>query len=103
MAALSVITLPSGNTSVGICWSGLTRRNSSCAESGSHVDALEAVRGELIQDGANDLSLPPLDVISLIGVPLILLAVVLEEVHSFRQRRAGGRTRRRGPRFRMVG
>jgi Right handed beta helix region len=69
----------------------------------SEVHALESVRGEVDLAGINDLSLPPLNVISLIGVPLILLAVVLEEVHSFRQRRAGGQTRRRGPTLRMAG
>ncbi|GAA5143158.1 right-handed parallel beta-helix repeat-containing protein [Pseudonocardia adelaidensis] len=69
----------------------------------SEVHALESVRGEVVFAGINDLSLPPLNVISVIGVPLILLAVVLEEVHSFRQRRAGGQTRRRGPTLRIAG
>ena len=39
MAALSVSTAPSGATSVGTCCSGLTARNWSRAESGSHVAA----------------------------------------------------------------
>jgi hypothetical protein len=63
----------------------------------SQVHALESVRGEVDLAGVNDLSLPPLSVISLIGIPLILLAVVMEEVHTFRQRRIGGRSRRRAP------
>ncbi|MHA6623448.1 right-handed parallel beta-helix repeat-containing protein [Pseudonocardia sp. DLS-67] len=69
----------------------------------SEVHALESVRGEVDLAGINDLSLPPLNVISVIGLPLILLAVVLEEVHSFRQRRSGGQSRRRGPTLRMAG
>jgi hypothetical protein len=56
---------------------------------GSRVHALEAVRGELSQQGANDLSLPPLNLLGAIGIPLILLAIVLEGVHTVRQRRAG--------------
>jgi hypothetical protein len=64
----------------------------------SQVHALQSVRGEVDLAGINDLSLPPLNVIGLIGIPLILLAVVLEEVHSFRQRRlARGRARPRSP------
>lgn len=53
---------------------------------------------------SNDLSLPPLNVIGLIGIPLILLAVVLEEIHSARQRRfARGRARRQTNMLRMAG
>jgi hypothetical protein len=65
----------------------------------SQVHALESVRGEIEQQGVNDLSLPPLNLLSAIGVPLILLAVVLEELHSARQRRLGhaGARRRRPP------
>ena len=43
------------------------------------------VRGEVDYAGINDLSLPPLSVIGLIGIPLILLAVILEEIHTVRQ------------------
>jgi hypothetical protein len=64
---------------------------------GSSVHALEALRGDIAQQGENDLSLPPLNVLSAIGVPLILLAVVLEQVHVSRQRRAGIRGRRLPP------
>jgi hypothetical protein len=64
----------------------------------SQVHALESVRGEVDYAGINDLSLPPLSVIGLIGIPLILLAVILEEVHTVRQRRLGrGRARRPAP------
>jgi hypothetical protein len=64
----------------------------------SQVHALESVRGAVDYAGTNDLSLPPLNVISVIGLPLILLAVVLEEIHSFRQRRSGrGEGRPRAP------
>jgi hypothetical protein len=63
----------------------------------SNVHALESVRGVITQQGSNDLSLPPLNLLGAIGVPLILLAVVLEELHTQRQRRLGRVTRRRRP------
>jgi Right handed beta helix region len=63
----------------------------------SNVHALESVRGVINQQGTNDLSLPPLNLLGAVGIPLILLAVVLEELHTFRQRRLGGTTRRRRP------
>jgi hypothetical protein len=56
----------------------------------SRIHALQAVRGELHQQGPNDLSLPPLNLLAAIGIPLILLAILLEEVHTVRQRRFGG-------------
>ena len=46
------------------------------------------------QQGANDLSLPPLNLLGAIGVPLILLAFVLEQVAALRQRIGGGHRRR---------
>ncbi|QYN37202.1 right-handed parallel beta-helix repeat-containing protein [Pseudonocardia sp. DSM 110487] len=64
---------------------------------GSSVHALEALRGPIQQHGTNDLSLPPLNLLSAIGLPLILLAIVLEQVHTTRQRRAGVRRRRLPP------
>lgn len=62
----------------------------------SRVGALEAVRGNVSQRGVNELSLPPLNVLGAIGIPLVLLAIGLEQVHVVRQRRfdAGGRRRR---------
>jgi len=53
----------------------------------SRVRALEAVRGELTESGTNELSLPPLNLLGAIGIPLVLLALVLELVHITRQRR----------------
>jgi hypothetical protein len=64
---------------------------------GSHVHALEAVRGQLTQHGDNDLSLPPLNLLGAIGIPLILLAFVLELAHTAREHRAGRSTRRQSP------
>jgi hypothetical protein len=64
---------------------------------GSSVHALEALRGQIRQHGMNDLSLPPLNLLSAIGLPLILLAVVLEQVHTAQLRRAGVRRRRQRP------
>ena len=50
----------------------------------SRVDALEALRGNVQQTGANHLSLPPLNLLGAIGVPLILLALILEQVQAVR-------------------
>ncbi|HEX5812473.1 MAG TPA: right-handed parallel beta-helix repeat-containing protein, partial [Pseudonocardia sp.] len=60
----------------------------------SRVRALEAVRGELTESGTNELSLPPLNLLGAIGIPLVLLALVLELVHIARQHRG-----ERGPRW----
>jgi hypothetical protein len=59
------------------------------AVSGSTVHALESVRGTVTERGANDLSLPPLNLLGAIGIPLVLLAVVLQQVHLVRRRRSG--------------
>jgi len=64
----------------------------------SRVHALEAVRGNLgPQAAGNDLSLPAINLLGAIGVPLIILAVVLEGMHSIRQRRFGGTSRHLPP------
>ncbi len=63
----------------------------------SSVHALEAVRGVFVAEGTNNISLPPLNLLAAMGVPLILLAIVLEQVHSFRQRRVGGNRRHLPP------
>jgi hypothetical protein len=62
--------------------------------SGSRVHALESVRGTVLQQGPNDLSLPPLSVLGAIGVPLVLLAVLLETAAALRQRRRARRRNR---------
>ena len=57
----------------------------------SRVHALQAVRGTLTPaDTGNDLSLPSLNLLGAIGVPLVILALILEALHSMRQRRYGG-------------
>jgi hypothetical protein len=64
----------------------------------SRVHALEAVRGVLgEQANGNDLSLPAINLLGAIGVPLIILALVLEGMHSLRQRRYGGANRHLPP------
>lgn len=63
--------------------------------SDSRVHALESIRGTALQAGPNDLSLPALSVLGAIGVPLILLAVLLEAFAVLRQRRSA--RRRAGP------
>jgi hypothetical protein len=67
------------------------------ALTGSRVTALEAVRGHLTQQSDNDLSLPPLNLLAAIGIPFIVLALVLELVHTVRRRRSGEGTRRWSP------
>jgi hypothetical protein len=63
----------------------------------SRIDALESVRGEVLQRGENTLSLPPLNLLGAIGIPLILLALVLEQVQSRRLRSYGGYGRNVAP------
>lgn len=63
----------------------------------SRIRAVEALRGQIAQQGTNELSLPALNLLSAIGVPLILLAIVLEQVHARLYRRAGSTTGRRLP------
>jgi Right handed beta helix region len=60
------------------------------------VHALEAVRGTVSLLGVDDLSLPPLNLLGAIGLPLVALAVLLETFHLLRQRRFGP-TRRMQP------
>ena len=48
-------------------------------------------------EGTNDLSLPPLNLLGAIGIPLVLLAVALQVVAALRGRRFGGDTRRTPP------
>lgn len=55
--------------------------------SGSRVHALESIRGTTAQQGTNDLSLPALSLLGAIGVPLVLLAFLLEGVAVLRHRR----------------
>ena len=63
----------------------------------SRVHALEAVRGTVTAEGANDLSLPPLNLLGAIGIPLVALAVALQAVAALRGRRFGGDKRRKPP------
>ena len=51
----------------------------------SRVHAIESLRGDVTLVGVNDVSLPPLNLIAAIGLPLIGIAVLLELVHSLRQ------------------
>ena len=53
------------------------------------MHALEAVRGQVTLLANNDLSLPPLNLLGAIGLPLIVLAVMLEVAHLLRSRRIG--------------
>jgi hypothetical protein len=72
----------------------------------SRVHALEAVRGTLAngdKDAGNDLSLPPLNLLGAIGIPLIVLALVLEAMHATRQRRFGGGRRHQPPALPAMG
>jgi hypothetical protein len=71
--------------------------NSPIVVADSRVRAMEAVRGEFTEEGTNELSLPPLNLLGAIGMPLILLALVLELVHLARQRRTVERRQRWTP------
>ena len=73
---------------------GIDAAGNPFAVSGSTVHALESVRGTLTETGTNDLSLPPLNLLGAIGIPLVLLALVLQLIHVLRQRRTGERSRR---------
>jgi Right handed beta helix region len=64
---------------------------------GSHVHALQAVRGTLTEQGSNELSLPSLNLLGAIGIPLVLLALALQAVAALRGRRYGGDARRTAP------
>jgi hypothetical protein len=63
----------------------------------SRVHALEAVRGTYPPGVGNDLSLPPLNLLGAIGIPLVVLALFLQHVHLARTRRTGERGRRSSP------
>jgi hypothetical protein len=67
------------------------------AVSGSTVHALESVRGTLTERGANDFSLPPLNLLGAIGIPLVVLALLLQHVDLARRRRTGEAGRRWTP------
>ena len=49
----------------------------------SRVHGLEAIRGDVQQHGPNDLSLPPVSVLGAIGLPLILVAILLEFLYLY--------------------
>ena len=51
----------------------------------SSVHARHAIRGDVGLLGVNDLSQPPINLLGAIGLPLILLALVLEILHLLRQ------------------
>ncbi len=70
---------------------------SAVALADSTVHALQALRGTPTLLGVNDLSLPPLNLLGAIGLPLIVLAIALQALHLLRQPRIGHRPRTRPP------
>jgi hypothetical protein len=64
---------------------------------GSRVHALEAVRGTLQEQGLNDMSLPPLNFLGAIGIPLVVIALTLQAFAAWRGRRFGDDVRRPVP------
>lgn len=60
----------------------------------SVVHAIQSIRGTITTIGNNDLSLPPLNLLGAIGVPLLFLAVGLEVAHLARSRKVGAPRRR---------
>ena len=71
---------------------------SAVALADSTVHALQALRGTPTLLGVNDLSLPPLNLLGAIGLPLIVLAIALQALHRLRQRRIGHRAHAPGHR-----
>ncbi len=51
------------------------------------MSAAEAVHGPVDLVGHNDLSLPPLNTLGIVGIPLVLLALLLDQLQRFRTRR----------------
>jgi len=97
--ARSTDLVKADNVDINAITSGITVAEGSPFQlTSSRIDALEAVHGVVQQQaGDNELSLPPLNLLGAIGVPLILLALVLEQVNAFRQRSVGNVRRRRPP------
>jgi hypothetical protein len=97
--ARSTDIVKADNVDINAVQSGITVADGSPFQlTSSRVDALEAVHGVVQQQpGDNELSLPPLNLLGAIGVPLILLALVLEQVNAFRQRSVGNVRRRQPP------
>lgn len=72
--------------------------------SNSRVHGLEAIRGDVRQQGPNALSLPPLSVLGAIGLPLILVAILLEFRYLYlNTQRARARSRKYLHRWRLFG
>ena len=97
--ARSTDPVTADNVDINAVTAGITVADGSPFQlTASRVDALEAVHGVVQQrPGDNELSLPPLNLLGAIGVPLILLALVLEQINAFRQRGVGNVRRRQPP------
>jgi hypothetical protein len=96
--ARSTDLVAAGDVDVSAVTSGINvQEGSPFVLTDSRVDALEAVNGQAQYQGLNDLSLPPLNVLGVIGIPVVLLALLLDQVQRFRQRRRGGELRRMPP------
>jgi len=96
--ARSADLIAADDVSVSAVTSGINVQDGSVVKlTDSRVDALEAVNGQVELEGLNDLSLPPLNLLGAIGVPLVLLALILDQIRIFRQRRRGGDDQRRLP------
>jgi hypothetical protein len=93
VAAAVPVTL--GNLRVDAETVGIAAEPGSSVQlSNSRVHGLEAIRGEVQQQGPNDLSLPPFSVLGAIGLPLILVAILLEFLYLYlKTRRARARSR----------
>jgi hypothetical protein len=77
---------------------------SSVTLSNSRVHGLQAIRGDVEQTGPNDLNLPPVSVLGTIGLPLILVAILLEFLCLYLKfRRARHRSREYLHRWRAMG
>ena len=67
--------------------SGIVAEDGALLLTDSAVEAGTAVTGAVQLVGHNELSRPPLNTVSLVGIPLVLLALVLDQVQRLRHRR----------------
>jgi hypothetical protein len=85
--ARSTTLVTADNINVAAASSGITvQEGSPFVLINSRVDARQAVNGHAQYQGLNNLSRSPLTLLDLIGIPLILLALLLDQIQRFRQR-----------------
>ena len=85
--ARSTTLVTADNINVSAASSGITVQDGSpFVLINSRVDARQAVNGHAQYQGLNNLSRSPLNLLDVIGIPLILLALLLDQIQRLRQR-----------------